>query len=110
MGTYSGSGSITEIEFIEDIYTHFIEDFVGSCRFSKCKVELNHKVGSDELETTLGVEKDFKTVIINIGENWPRNNDEYCDALIEMIKYIANAEPTFCSDWIDRVRNRDKFC
>ena len=109
MGRYSGSGSITEIQYVEDIYTHFIEDFVGSCTFSKCKVELHHKVENNELETTLGVEEDFKTVIINIGENWPRNNDEYCNAMIEMIKYIANAEPRFCSDWIDRARNRE-FC
>ena len=106
MGYYSASGSITEIDYIEDIYTHIIEDFVGSCTFSKCEVILRHLPDNDQMTLSLGQREDFKTVDFRIGTNWIRDGSQYRAHLEDIFTHIAREEPNFLSEWVDRVRNR----
>ena len=106
MAHYVASGSITEIDYIEDIYTHIIEDFVGSCTFSKCEVILHHLPGNDQISLRLGQREDFKTVDFRIGTNWIRNALQYRAHLEDIFTHIAREEPNFLSIWVDRVRDR----
>jgi len=106
MNHYKASGSITKLDHIEDIYTHIIEDFVGSCTFSKCEVTLRHLPGNDQISLRLGQREDFKTVDFRIGTNWIRNGSQYRAHLEDIFTHIAREEPDFLLSWVDRVRNR----
>ena len=109
MNHYKASGSITKLDHIEDIYTHIIEDFVGSCTFSKCEVILRQLSGNDQMSLSLGQREDFKTVDFRIGTNWIRNEGQYRAHLVDIFTHIAREEPNFLSTWVDKVQNGSDF-
>lgn len=111
MASYVRTGSITEIDHIEDIYTHIIEDFVGSCKLSKCNVKLRCLPQNNEMSLFLSQSGDVKTVDFRIGTNWIRSEGQYRAHLIDIFTHVAgeNEEPEFLEYWIDAARNGPDF-
>jgi len=105
MPYYQGTNSHTQVEYIEDIYTHFIEDLVGCSGHYPCEINLSSVSESDKLTIVLGGDENLKIGRIEIGSNWVRDDQEYTSEIIRLIEHIASDED-YCKEWTERANNR----
>jgi hypothetical protein len=113
MAYYQGTRSQTHIdhgEFMIEgdkyIYSHFVEDLVGSRGHYPCEVNLSTVSGDDKLTLVLEGDEKLKVALIGIGSNWIRDDKEYTSAMISLIEHIASDE-RYREEWIERANVRD---